>query len=219
MDKVTIKERYPNGLTIIEVEDDEGRVHTKNFQGFRVGICWPMAGNINPSGFFCIIGQGAKKILSGQFPLMVIKESTASNFSALIEIIFNEMGILGATEIFIDANQRFRPFIEEIDFIRQSQRPNQEIILNPAPFSSSFIHGVQLINKWMVQIKGLTFLKNSAIRSELRGLKTSEVTEEAKERFGGINALRYVLGAYEVSNIQRARTYVMGKELPAEAWT
>lgn len=216
MEKITIKGRYPTGLTTLEIEDDEKTV-TKQFRGFRTGLSWPMASN--PGGFFCVVGQETRMLITGEFPLMVIKEFEAPSFTTLIEKMFDEMGIFGSTDLFADCSPRFQSFLQDLDSIRRNKRPSQRIIVKPAPYASSFIHGNELIKRWIREIKGLTFLKNGAIRSQLREIREQDLKGEADQKFFAINALRYVLGAFETSNVEAIKAGESEKDLPSGAWT
>lgn len=217
--EIKVKSRHPNGVTTLDIEED-GKTHTKNFKGFRAGLSWPMPAN--PGGFFCIAGQEVTRLITGECPIVIVKEFEGPSLTILINTLFDQMGIFGCREIYTNVSQKYMTFIQALDSIRRSKRPDQPIMLKQAPYSESFIHGNELIKKWIREIRGLTFLKDSAIRSELKGMRQDEQHDDLRggpeEKFFATNALRYVLAAFDTSEVRNV-SKEQEKGLPRGAWT
>jgi hypothetical protein len=217
VDQIVPKGRTQDGLTIVEIVTPT-KIEKKYFFGIRCGLAWPISNEAR--GYFCLIGQHQPKLITGEWPLMVLTEGISLTLDGLFESMFNEMGIFGATEIFVDASPKYRSFVINLDDFRTKKRPTQPIIIEPAPFCQSFIHGFELINKWIhPDKKGLTIPKSFIIYEQLRNFKNQELDGEPELRFNAMNALRYVLGGFEVSLVNRTSSGTTSKTIPKEAWT
>jgi len=213
---ITFKNRFSNGLMVLEIKEGD-KVEEKTFIGVRCGLSWPTA--LNPGGYFCLMGQEAKSLITGERPLLIVREFQAMTMPALFEKMFDEMGIFGCTEIFTDFSSRFATYIHALDSYKRAKRELQEARIKPAPYAENFIHGNDMITKWIKVIKGLTIPKDFIIRSQLREIRESDLKGEPQEKFFAMNALRYVLGAFETSAIpQSTKDRVMEKPLPPGAW-
>jgi hypothetical protein len=214
---ITFKGRFSNGLMVLEVKEDD-KVEEKTCIGVRCGLSWPMA--LNPGGYFCLVAQGAKKNITGEYPLMVIREFKALTMTSLFEKMFDEMGVFGCFEIFVDPSPRFATYIKALDSYKSSKRELQPAEIKPAPYFESFLHGNDMIGKWIKVIKGLTIPKDFIIRSQLREIRESDLKGEPQEKFFAMNALRYVLAAFETSAIPESmKDRAVEAGLPPGAWT
>lgn len=212
---ITFKRRFSNGL-ILEIKEGD-KAEEKACIGVRCGLSWPMS--LNPGGYFCLVAQEATRRITGEYPLLVIREFQAVTMNALFEKMFDEMGMFGCTEIFADCSPRFTNYIQTLDSYRRSKRALQDVKLKHAPYAESFLHGNDMITKWIKVIKGLTIPKDLIIRSQLREIRESDLKGEPQEKFFAMNALRYVLGAFETSTIpESTKDRVMDKPLPPGAW-
>ena len=223
---ITFKNRFSNGLIVLEIDEGEkvprgpGTYQgnpEKTFKGVRCGLSWPNP--INPGGYFCLVAQESMSRITGEYPLWVIREFSSPMMITLFEKMFDEMGIFGCFEIFTDLSSRFATYIHALDSYKRSKRELQPAQIKPAPYSESFLHGFDMIAKWIKVIKGLTIPKDFIIRSQLREIREADLKGEPQEKFYAMNALRYVLAAFETSAIpESTKDRVVEHGLPPGAW-
>lgn len=206
----------------------EGNVVKEYFRGCRVGLSWPSPDNTG--GYYCIVAQGDKKLIAGQipmrmklitgqYPLKVIAEEKGIGLNLLFDKLFNDMGIYGCIEICTDMATKYETFCRALDDYHRKKRPRQELRLKEAPYCTNFLHGVELIKKWMREIKGLDIPRESVIHSQLREIKESDLYGTESRKFFAIDGLRYVLGEFEVSDVPERRKNVVEKGISPRAWT
>jgi hypothetical protein len=187
------------------------------FLGSRCGISWPVG---NVPGYFLILAQEAKRTITGECYLWVVSEFKAETLMGLFQKMFDQMGIFGAFEIFADNSPRFSTFMQALDNFKRSERALQDVIIKPAPFYESFLHGFDNIKKWLKVIKGLTIPKQFAIHSQLREIREDDLKGEPENKWFAINALRHVLCAFETSPLpESTKNRVTEEGIPPEAWT
>ena len=127
---------------------------------------------------------------------------------------------MGCFEIFTEVSPRFETYIRALDLYCRSKRDLQDVKLCQAPYGESFLHGNDLITKWLKVIKGLTIPKGFCIHSQLREIREDDLKGEPQNRFFAINGLRYVLGAFETSSIpESTQNRVPEKGVSPGAWT
>ncbi len=211
------KARTHNNLLVIEVKDDSGKLSEVNFTGTRVGLSWP--NSENTGGYFVMVGQEAKPSILGVRPLWIISEYKALTLDGLFMKMFNAMGLYGCFEIFSDVSDRYRSYIIAIDTYRRKDRNLQDIRLKEAPYADQFLKGNDTITKWIKVIKGLTIPKEFCIHSQLREIRQDDLDHRPEEKFFAINALRYVLEAFETSSIPEVKTRPVERGVPPGAWT
>lgn len=226
---INLKGRMIDGRLILEVQLDESLdpdgkpLHPpedKIFLGVRCGLSWPIASN--PGGYYCLVAQEAKRLITGEKPLFVIREFNALTLNALLEKMVNDMGIFGCFEIFTEMSKRYENYLNALSLFLRNNRSLQQIKVKPAPYAEGnegFLHGKNMIDKWIKEIKFLTIPKGFCIHSELRVIREVDLKGNPQEKFFAINALRYVLGAFETSDIpQSTANRVAEKGLPPGAW-
>ncbi len=216
MDRIISKGLTTDGLTIVEIVTGD-KTEKKLFHDVRCGLAWPI--NNEARGYFCLVGQGQSRLITGEWPLMVLVEGTYLTLDELFKNMFNEMGIFGATEIFVDISNKFKSYIINLEGYWNTKRSSQDITIQPAPYCQNFIHGFNLIMKWNREDKkGLTIPKNFSIYEQLRNFKNSDLDGDPENKFNAINSLRYVLGSFETSSAVNRRVST-SKIFPREAWT
>jgi len=199
------------GPFTIETEVD-GKSAGTFYRGARVGLAWPTPDN--PGGYFCILGQQDTKLLTGQYKLSMIGEFKAPTVSKLHDKLFDEMGIYGCKDICTDCSSKYDAFSQALYEYHHAKRPKQEVRLKVAPKADSFFYGIEMIKRWLREIKGLDISRESVIHSQLREIKKDDLSDG----FFAINALRYVLAEFEISDIL-APVKVVEKGISPRAWT
>jgi hypothetical protein len=196
MEKAIPKGQALNGMILVEIQDGDQK-ESLSLRGVRVGLSWP---GPNAPGFFVLIGQSAKKDITERYPLRLLREGQEQIPFALYERLADEMGVLYAQEIYTDISERFQGYLLDFTTFKRQERKRQALFLKRAPFYQDFSHGLWTIRSW-VNKKGLHIPKESVIYGQLKSITSEDLRQEPEERFCAINALRYVVGAFEVSDV------------------
>ena len=216
MEKVELKEKTQDGFWI-ETTQEGGKTTREHFRGTRIGLAWPTS--ISP-GFYCLVGQLSKSLPNGRYPLRLLKEGQEHVLNVLFQNLFDDLGEFGAYEIFTDLSPRFQSYILDFNQHYVSRRL-QDVKLTPAPFYQSFSHGIYVIRSW-IKDEALQIPTGAITRDQLKMIKKEDLKGAVEDRFFGINALRFVVSAYEVSPVYPSppvRRTASSKVLPPGAWT
>jgi hypothetical protein len=216
MERVEVKDKTQDGIWI-EVTQEDGKTTREHFRGVRCGLAWPSV--ISP-GFYCVVGQLSKSLPTGRYPLRLLKEGQEHVLNVLFQNLFDDLGQFGAYEIFGDLTSKFQSYILDFNQHYVSRRL-QDVKLTPAPFHQSFSHGIYVIRSW-IKDEALHIPTGTITRDQLKMIKEEDLKGDVEDRFFGINALRFVVSAYEVSPVYPSppvRRTVSSKALPPGAWT
>jgi hypothetical protein len=225
MRTVKLKGRTIEGMTTLEIVDGEKK-EEKHINGVRCGLSWPNP--VNPGGYFCLIGQEDKRVPTGERGLIFISEFEAQSIAALLQEMFDQLGTYGCFEIYAEilASEWSERPIEGIQSYLvafddyQTSRKAQRVELLQAPFCKSFIHGVDIIKRWTTYISALGIPRETIIRKQLSQINDEALKKSPENVFFAINALRYVLGAFEVSPIiPKVGVETGSVPVPSGAWT
>jgi hypothetical protein len=216
MEQAIPKEKTQDGFWI-EMTQEDGKTIREHFRGVRCGLAWPTA--ISP-GFYCLVGQLSKSLPNGRYPLCLLKEGNEHILNVLFQNLFDDLGQFNAFEIFSDLSFKFQNYL--LDFNQHyMSRKLQDVKLASAPFYQSFPHGVYVVRSW-IKDEALHLPTDTIIREQLKMIKEEDLREGVEGQFYAINALRYVVSAYETSLVypsSPARRSVSSKALPPGAWT
>ncbi len=196
MEKLISKGRTSTGVVVVEIQGDEKKEHF-SFRGVRAGLSWP--GPQSP-GFFVLVGQSIKKDIAGEYPLRLLKEGQEQIPIALYEKLTDDMGTLFAEEIYTDTSETFRSYVLDFTVYKRLERKRQQLILKTAPFYQDFSHGLWTI-RGKINKGGLHIPKESITYDQLKAITREDLKREPEERFFALNALRYVVGSFELSDV------------------
>ena len=214
MEAIIVKERTINGFWI-EITKDNGQIEREHLRGARGGLSWPSSSS---PGFYIILGQLSKTLPNGRRPLRFLKEGSHHIVSNLFQEMLNAMGEFQAYEIFSDVSFKYQNYILDFHHFYRT-RKLQRIKLLPAPYFQSFGHRIYVTKKW-VQDGALEIGEAATLREQLRTIKEDDLKQNAQELFGGVNALGYVVAAFDVSDYSpSARRTVPSEPPPWGAWT
>ena len=216
MEQAIPREKTQDGIWI-EVPQEDGELTKEHFRGVRCGLTWPTTAT---PGFYCLVGQFSRSLPNGRYPLRILKEGHEHVLNVLFRNLFDDLGQFGAYEIFGDLTSKYQSYI--LDFNQHYvSRKLQDVKLTPAPFYQSFSHGVYVIRSW-IKDEALHIPSGTISRDQLKMIKEEDLKGDVEDRFFGINALRFVVSAYEVSPVYPsppARRTTSSKVLPPGAWT
>lgn len=196
MEKIIPKGKSSTGVVLVEIQEDEKK-ETSSLRGVRVGLSWP---GPNAPGFFVLVGQSIKRDITGEYPLRLLKEGQEQIPSELYEKMANEMGIFYTEEIYTDTSETFRSYVLNFTTFKRQERKRQQLFLKPAPFYQDFSHGLWTI-RGRVSKDGIHIPKDSVTYNQLKSITSADLKQGPEERFFAINALRYVVGSFEVSDV------------------
>jgi hypothetical protein len=193
--EVICKGRTSTGIVTVEVLDGDKR-KTLLFRGTRIGLAWPTA--VSP-GFFTIVGQLVKKNVTGQYPLRLLREGEESIPSKLFERLTSDAGTFFCEEVYADllnASERSRGYVAAFDAFRKEHR-RQKLYLRPGPFD--FAHGIFTI-RGLIKEGALDIPRGTIVHEQLRTITSEDLRGQPEEKFYALNALRYVIGSFEMSD-------------------
>jgi hypothetical protein len=129
------------------------------------------------------------------------------------------LGAFNTEEIYTDTSIKCKGYVLDFTTFKKEKRPNQRIFLRSAPFYEDFSHGVFTI-KGLVK-KDRLIIPNSIVYEQLKNIATKDLKENPEEKFFAVNALRFVIGSFEVFSC--ASLNFKGKSQssapPVGAWT
>ncbi len=227
MRTVKLKGRTIEGQTTIEITDGDKK-EEKHLSGARCGLSWPSP--VNPGGYFCLIGQESKRVPTGENFLILIQEFEGQSIASLFQEMFDQMGTYGCFEIYTEllATEWSERPIEGIQSYLaafddyQTKRRAQRVDLLQAPFCKSFVHGIDIIKRWTTYINALEIPRDTILRKQLSEISEEALKKSPEHTFFAINALRFVLGAFDVSPVtpKKAGVEAGGSiPVPSGAWT
>jgi hypothetical protein len=194
MEQVIFKGRTSTGIVLVETQGD--KTETLSLRGIRAGLSWPAP---NAPGIYLLLGQSTRKNTMGDYMLHLLKEGQESIPSKLFEQMTNDLGVFFGEEIYSDVSERFKSYVLAFDTFRKQDRRRQRLYLKSAPFYQDFSHGIFTI-RGRVKENSLQIPKNSIVYEQLKSITTEDLKKEPEERFFAINALRFAVGAFEISD-------------------
>ena len=218
MEKLLCKGKSADGRIIIEIINEEGKAKRHFFRGVRCGLSWP---SVTSPAYYCLVGQLSDGLASGKYPLRFLKEGESLSIGDLLQNHFDEMGIYSCWEVFSEVPRSIvednRSYIAAFASIKR-ERNLQTIKLLPAPFYQNYLHGVSLIKEW-VQGEALYIPKETILHEQLRTIKVDSLQQNPENSFYAINALRYVVGAFETSVSTPSQGRKPSIPVAVEAWS
>ncbi len=128
------------------------------------------------------------------------------------------MGEFYCWEIYTDLSEKNRGYIIAFDQYRRGNRSQQKLRILYAPFYQNFIHGISLLKEW-TRGDALYIPPDTIIHAQLRTVTTENLQEDPESTFHAINALRYVVASFEVSNYSPPRKIEQTEPPSGKAWT
>lgn len=218
MEKVILKNSSRGGCAVVEICRDDGR---KNeilaFKGIRCGLSWP---GPNAPGFYILIGQSMRAGVHGEYPLAILREGLDQIPSELYEKIANDAGAFMAEDIYTDISEGFKGYVLDFWNFKKEKRPRQRLFLRSGPFYQDFSHGVFTIKGW-VKKNALVIPEGSLVYEQLKNMTGKDLKENPEEKFYAVNALRFAIGAFEISrgNPLKFRDREQSSAPPVESFT
>ena len=213
METIIVKERGLESFWI-EITKENGQVEREQARGARAGLSWPSPGS---PGFYVILGQLYKTLPNGKHPLRILKEGSNHIVNSLFQELVDNIAEFNGYEIFSDVSFRYQNYVQDFWRFHQDRRL-QDIKLLSAPFFQSFGHGVYLIKEWIGD-QALYIPEGSVAKEQLKRLEEHHLKENPEEEFFAVNALRFGLAAFTVSDWSPAKRTTSSKPLPRGAWT
>jgi hypothetical protein len=175
--------------------DGEGKEFTKAFSEIRAGVSWPI--RLLP-GYIAIIGLYAGSIFGKENSHMLIYEREYPSSIELMTDAYNRANDLRFHHFYTDMqNTAWQGF--NIDFQKRIRTGlgSKDIRIIHSPFAQDFIIGKDVIKRMAGQ-KALNIPSASILMNQLRNMTPQDLDcERPDQKFHAINALRYVLVAWD----------------------
>ena len=169
----------------------------KLFSSIKAGLSWPTSSS---PGFYCLLGEEYRvpgrfenpKAEKGKLILLADHESKSPFPDKLFDPLTDDCTLFHCDSIYTDLKNHegdvgiFRDWMYD---------KNMRVDLVEAPFSDSFGLGVSLIRRWADA--SLLELPEGSLREQLKKLTAADLEESPETRFYAVNALRFVVSAFE----------------------
>lgn len=194
MEKVIFKGLTNSGAILIEIKSEEGQTKQEELRGVRCGLAFPTPVSL---GYFVLVGQSAKSNLNGRYPLRFVSEYKAEMPSELFRTLLDQIGIFRCFEIFTDRSEKNQSYLRAFKQERE-EREFQHIKIVSAPFYQNFSHGALVVKEW-VKSGDLDIPRDTVLHNQLKTITAENLRENPEASYFAINALRYVVSAFETS--------------------
>jgi hypothetical protein len=190
---------YP--IKVAKKDRDDEKIHheidgqpDKVYLKIRAGLTWP---NKSAPAYYCILGQRDQLNEMKRYQLIFFCEGQSNELPLLFDKLTDHARMLMCEEIYADFAEDRKCFR---DLFSKYCRENQirGFYLRQAPWPENFSFGLGIIQDWLAK-KSLEIDKGTILANQLGKVSEDllEDTAKAEIDFYAVNALRYVLGAFE----------------------
>ena len=177
------------GIEIVHEGDQDDNFIVETVRG---GILWPA---VESPGYFCILGQRPTFNDFKKKPLVLLAEHSTDLPQKLIETITIETRRMMCRDIFCDFNEHTFQFQE--DLYRHIKKFGIVGVNLNGPYLADWINGILSAQQWMSE-DALELPRGTVLRDQLSGMKFEDRDPTRRGPFYAVDALRCVLGSFEV---------------------
>jgi hypothetical protein len=184
------RKAHDTGLIHHEIEGQEDRI----YRTLRAGLVWP---NKSAPAYFCILGQLDREIAAKRNPIVFLCEGQSKELNLLFDKLTDQAKILICEEVYVDLSDDRKCFYDSFtDYCEETG--TRGLYLSQAPWPDNFAYGLGLIRDWIAK-NSLKIEPGTILASQLGKISEDllEDTAKAEVDFFAVNALRYVLGAFQ----------------------
>jgi hypothetical protein len=184
------RKAHLTGLIHHEIEGQEDRT----YRTLRAGLVWP---NKSAPAYFCILGQLDRENASKRNPIVFLCEGQSKELHPLFDKLTDQAKSLICEEVFTDFTEDRKCFRDS--FASYCEETGvRGLYLNQAPWPENFAYGLSLIRDWIAK-NSLKIEQDTLLASQLGKISEDLLEDIAKAEvdFFAVNALRYVLGAFQ----------------------
>ncbi len=192
-------------MITLKLENEDQKIREICFSCIRCGVSWPIAGY---PGYYCIFGlsNGAKAGEPGS--LLLLGEGERELLAELIDAVIEEARCSGFSEIFTDVlSPEWHGMNASAGKMLRENGKRLHLLLRHAPFADDFHLGRDLIRKWGKN-GALKIPEDSNLYKHMINPSSERIPEGKKYSFYSINALRYVVMAFEKIPFRRHKESV-----------
>jgi hypothetical protein len=184
------RKAHDTGLIHHEIEAQGGRI----YRTLRAGLVWP---NKSAPAYFCILGQLDRENAAKRNPIVFLCEGQSKEVHLLFDKLTDQAKILICKKVFADFSEGRKCFRDS--FASYCEETGvRGLYLNQAPWPENFAYGLSLIRDWIAK-NSLEIERGTVLASQLGKISEDLLEDPAKAEvdFFAVNALRYVLGAFQ----------------------
>lgn len=181
---------HHDGLIYHEIDGQPDKVYLN----IRAGLVWP---NKLAPAYYCILGQLDQENESKRNPIVFLCEGKSKELHLLFDKLTDQAKILMCDEVYVDLTDDRKCFRDSFSaYCRENHTSG--FYLRQAPWPDNFAYGLSLIRDWIAK-NSLEIEKGGVLGSQLGKISEDllEDTAKAEVDFFAVNALRYVLGAFQ----------------------
>lgn len=163
------------------------------YRAIHAGLSWL---NKDAPGYYCIVGQRDVKNERAEYPLLLLREGESDDLQELFRTLTDDAAMLLCEEVYTDLSAEWEGFADAFRRYRDENKI-KEISLQKAPYVENFQYGVSLIFKWIKHDRALEIERGTILQQQLGRIPKGDLGEDPEVEYHAVNALRYVLAAYE----------------------
>lgn len=162
------------------------------FVSIRAGLSWPSG---HAPGYFVLLGQRTQENARGRCPLLFIAEGEERDPQTLFLRLSNEASTFYCGKVYADLSPKLIG-METLFSHFKTEHEIQGLSLLDAPYKENFQVGLTFIKKWASEA-ALEIEPESILAGQLSRIPRGELGESPEAEWYAVNALRFVLAAFE----------------------
>jgi len=184
------RKAHDDGLIYHEIAGQPDRV----YRTLSAGLTWP---NRSAPAYFCILGQLDRKNEFKRNPIVFLSEGQSKDLHQLLDKFTDDAKRLLCDEVYVDLTEERKCFRDSFsDYCEETG--TRGLYLTQAPWPENFSYGLGLIKDWLAK-DSLKIERETTLAQQLGKISEDLLEDAAKAEvdFFAVNALRYVLGAFQ----------------------
>ena len=195
------------GTVLLTITEADGNTIQKEFSSVRAGLSLPTS---EQETYYIVLGQeyrGGTKYEGqpeeqGQILFLSDHQSQSIFFSHIVESLTDDASRYGFKEVYLDYSYETKRRLEEVTFLNKCVREKKlgfSLSFSTAPYFEDFAFGMNVLNIYLE--RGLLVLPEECLAiAQLRMLQKQDLAPgKGEEKFGSLNALRFVIGSFHKS--------------------
>jgi hypothetical protein len=189
----------PNRSIIHEIVNENGTRESIQYSSIKAGLNWPSA---TMPGYYCVSGelwhdeirQSTNKN-RGKIVFLSEFESSDISIKTLMDRLTDDVIRFGCESIYTLRDEGHQSFVRAFYDFTGGVR-SCRVSLHHAPYTDNFILGLSLIEDLMQESR-LDLPVTTQLFRKMKSLRTEDLQDAPESKLHIINALRYVIAAYE----------------------
>jgi hypothetical protein len=181
-----------DGTVIHEIAGQPDKVYTD----IRVGISWPKE---SAPGYFCMVGERFQAGPMKKRSLVLLREFQSNDLQELFRVLTDWAVELGCGDSYADLRPENECYVDAFSNFRSENMTGEPFLfIGQASWLENFQFGTILIRDRM-KSRALEIDRETIVAAQLGNLTETALMENPEVEFYAVNALRFVVGAFQKS--------------------